>query len=347
MKNLDDKTIWFALGIISLVILSFFAYRFIGFIMLTLFIYYSTLPIFNKMGKYVNNKNIRAFLSILTFFIPFSLILIYSIFILIRDLYKFFTELEARDYLPDWFINNYINSYENIFNNVLSGNNISQAQVREIFELSVSALGSISKTFRLLIYLLLIIISVFYLLRDGLQMKKWVFNKIGVNNKLKKFLFSVDKDLRSIYFGNTLTIFIVAFISSAFFLIYNFISPTALHIPYPVLLGFLCGFSSIFPMFGIKIVYIPAFLYFTIISFFIGLGNLFWLPMIVGLIIGGIVIDLIPETYIRPYVSNREMHLGFVIVAYITGVLAFGWYGLFFGPFLLSITYQFFRIYFK
>jgi hypothetical protein len=52
------------------------------------------------------------------------------------------------------------------------------------------------------------------------------------------------------------------------------------------------------------------------------------------------LLDIIPQTVLRPYLSGRGIHTGLVLFAYVLGAALFGWYGLFLGPLLLVLVAQ-------
>lgn len=329
---------WLAFGLLVFIISIYFIYKFIGLIMVSLFLYYSARPVYNKTGNYIKNKNLRSLISILTFVIPFLLIISYTILIFISDLYSFTSNLNNNDVLMNYIPKDIISQI------TLLKDSLTQDPERFINTISNSVsqiFSSVGLLFNTVFYIIIILIIVFYLLRDDVKLVDWFSNNF--EDKIpysRNYLETVDKELKSIYFGNMLTILVVAIISSFTFFAYNIIVPQEIAIRYPFLIGVLCGISSILPTMGIKIVYIPLFTYLISISFYRGLGSLFWIPLI-ALIYSIIVIDFIPETFIRPYISNRTMHLGLVILSYLSGVLIFGWYGLFLGPLLLSIIYHF------
>lgn len=219
--------------------------------------------------------------------------------------------------------------------------NISQ---EDLFDLLIKSaeefLGSASLIFTYLLYFIITLIIVYYLLKDDHLIKKWaednIFNEIQYS---EEYLKRIDKELESIYFGNMITVFIISFLAVSVFISYNIISPEYINIKYTFLLTLLCGISSLVPIIGIKIIYIPLFSYLSLIAYSINVTSLSF--PIFYLIISMILIDIIPETFIRPYISNRNMHLGLVIISYLTGVILFGWYGLFFGPFVLTVIYYY------
>lgn len=91
-------------------------------------------------------------------------------------------------------------------------------------------------------------------------------------------------------------------------------------------------------MIGIKIVYVPGAIYLFVAS--VDDPTLVWFP-IVFVVVSFLIVDVIPDLVLRPYVSGRNLHLGMVMLAYIFGPLLFGWYGLFLGPMLLVLLVHF------
>jgi hypothetical protein len=57
-----------------------------------------------------------------------------------------------------------------------------------------------------------------------------------------------------------------------------------------------------------------------------------------------VIVDLLPDFVLRPYVSGRNLHIGLVMFAYILGPLLFGWYGIFLGPIILVLVFHFARV---
>jgi len=120
---------------------------------------------------------------------------------------------------------------------------------------------------------------------------------------------------------------------------YNFLAPAAVSLPVPTLLAVLTGLATFIPLVVGKVVYVPAATY------------LFWratqadasllIYPIAFLLVAFLLLDVIPQSIVRPYISGQTMHNGAVLFAYILGAALFGWYGLFFGPLLLVLVVQF------
>jgi hypothetical protein len=68
-----------------------------------------------------------------------------------------------------------------------------------------------------------------------------------------------------------------------------------------------------------------------------------WAPL-VFLVASFFLVDLLPQTFLRPYLAGRTLHTGLVLFSYILGVALFGWYGLFLGPLLAVLVVHFAKL---
>jgi hypothetical protein len=72
-------------------------------------------------------------------------------------------------------------------------------------------------------------------------------------------------------------------------------------------------------------------------------GNTF--PFVGGvLVVYVLVLDLLPQSFIQPYLSGRELDMVLLLFAYILGPILFGWYGFFFLPIVVVLVFEAARI---
>jgi predicted PurR-regulated permease PerM len=102
-------------------------------------------------------------------------------------------------------------------------------------------------------------------------------------------------------------------------------------VPRPLLLGFVAGLISVFPI-GAPVVWIPAAIW------LIATGHIGWG---IFLLIYGVVAVSGADSVIRPWFISRGAQLPFVltVLGVLGGALAFGLLGIFLGPVLLGIGY--------
>lgn len=316
--------------------------------MISLFIYYSFRPLNKKILKKFKNRTVSSSISVIAFVLPFILISTYFFFVLISNIYNLYSKY-YNSQPPIALINNFEWNVESLIilrgrindnmDNIFTDSSLQISDV--VYPIIQELVNSLSLISQLFISYIVIIIMVFYLLRDDHKLKEWFIRTFG--NKIpksEKYAMEIDKDLQSVYFGNALTIFVVSFLTAFVFIVYNIIAPPELVVKNIFILSIICGVSSLLPLTGIKIIYIPLYSYLAILSISIGLTSFTWLP-ITMIIVCFIVIDLLPESIVRPYMSNRRMHFGLVILSYLLGVMLFGFIGLFLGPLLLVIIYNF------
>jgi predicted PurR-regulated permease PerM len=189
------------------------------------------------------------------------------------------------------------------------------------------------------LHLFVMILIAFYLLRDDDRLAGWWRRRFSDRNGvMETYATRVDTDFSHIFFGNLLNAFLTGVIGATAYGVLDFFAPQPLAIPYPALLGLLTGVASLVPVVGIKLVYVPLAAYLG----FMTIGNpvLLWFPLLF-VAVSFVIVDVIPDLVLRPYVSGRNLHLGMVMLAYIFGPLLFGWYGIFLGPMILVLLVHF------
>ena len=198
-----------------------------------------------------------------------------------------------------------------------------------------------------LLHLTLALAFVFFLLRDGPRLAEWFRAVVDDSaddadddeSVAVAYLVAVDADLERVYFGNVLT---VGLVTAAAVVVYNgfvLVAPPALSIPFPTLLALLTGLSTFVPLVVGKLVYLPVTGYLLVAAMRAGGGDLLAYPL-AFLAVAFVVLDLLPQTVVRPYVSARSLHTGLVLFAYVLGAALFGWYGLFLGPLVAVAVVQ-------
>lgn len=325
--------------------------NYISLILTSVFLFYISRPVYKKVYKLTDRKRISVVVALLSFSLPVLLITIYMSYLGFVQLVKFANTESFESIKPalqigiDSYINldnvQNISSYESQIQNTNDLGNIWDTVIKSLSSL----VKSVSILLRTFISLVIVITLTYYLIKDGSNLKKWL-NKKGLDKieKFEEFYKYFDNEISSIFVGNILAGIVIAAITIVSYLILNlFILPEQVKVPYIALVGLLCGITSLVPVIGIKIVYIPL----TISMYFTLYVNntleLLWAPTIF-FFISVIIIDTIPEIIIRPYISSRNTHLGLLILAYIVGPSLFGWYGFFLGPIFLVIASSFSKI---
>jgi predicted PurR-regulated permease PerM len=190
------------------------------------------------------------------------------------------------------------------------------------------------------LHLTLALAVAYFLLRDGGRLERWFQSTIADEDGIAEaYVTAVDADLQTVYFGNVLSVVAVAMLSLGVYHGFNVVTPASLTIPVPTLLAMLTGLATFVPLVVGKLVYVPLSIYLAYGATQTGeTTGLIWVATLA--LVSFLLLDLVPQTFVRPYLSGRTLHSGLVLLAYVFGAALFGWYGLFLGPFILVLVVQ-------
>ena len=329
--------------------LLYVGWRFVGTVVMGLFVYYVTRPVFRRVNTHVESRTIAVAVTLLTAVLPLLFIIGWAFAILIGSL----TELLESDAFRD--LETLVQPYLDItafiaeFGQFIENAVADPARLADLQfdpalgELAESVLSSVGVAFNAGIHGFIVLIVVFYLLLDDYRISRWARNTFFEDDGvLETYFRTVDADLHNVYFGNILNALLTGVLAALVYALLNLVAPQATRIPEAAFLGLLVGVASLIPVIGIKIVTWPVGAYL--------LGRALWLDRqalwfpVAFFLISFVVVDYIPDQLLRPYVSGRTLHVGAVMLAYTVGPLLFGWYGIFLAPFLFVVTFEFWRI---
>ncbi|MFD1646179.1 AI-2E family transporter [Haloarchaeobius litoreus] len=367
MLGLDvrrSEAAWWLLAFTLGAILFWVFYSFVGTFVFGVFIYYATRPIYRRMRRRgVRPPSLAATVAIFTLALPFLLLLAYAVAIGLQELNVFLENLQERqanggadggtgdgtgdasaggvdqisDILDPYFdIASAVNNPEQLLSD--------PEGLDLVTNLASDAQGYIGFVTTGLLHVFVMIAIAFYLLRDGHKLSRWFRTTFGDDRGvLAAYLRVVDRDFKNIFFGNILNAFLTGTIGAISYSLLNVYAPQGGAIPYAALVGLLAGAASLIPVVGMKLVYFPvaAFLFFRAATE--EPTGVFWFPVLF-VSVSFVIVDVIPDLVLRPYVSGRNLHVGSVMFAYIFGPLLFGWYGIFLGPMLLVLSVHFARL---
>lgn len=135
------------------------------------------------------------------------------------------------------------------------------------------------------------------------------------------YALTVDTDLESIFYGNLLFVLFMSGLATATYTITNLVAPPGMQVPMAFTLGVLTGLASLIPLVVTKIVYLPVVGYLAVQG---GGQHLVFLGGL--LVVYFLVLDIIPLTFIHPYISGKTLNSMVLLFAYILGPILFGWY---------------------
>ncbi|MCK5630280.1 MAG: AI-2E family transporter [Nanoarchaeota archaeon] len=176
----------------------------------------------------------------------------------------------------------------------------------------------------------IMLFTVFYLLKDGPRLVKWIRDLLPINHSSSKLLLRrMKRVLSAMIYGY----FFIAIMQGVLGGIGFFI----VGIPSALFWGILMGIAGLIPMAGTAIIWVPASLL-LILNGFIGDNNIeIWKG--IGLFLYGSLIVSTIDNFVRPkIVSTRaNIHPVLVLLGIVGGVQIFGFVGLLIGPIILCM----------
>jgi len=325
---------WWLLGLVLAAVLAWVGYVYVGWIVFGLFAYYVGRPITRRINRYVSSRTLSATLALAFIVVP--VLLFISAFLGVAagqalDILSSDAAAALVDRLPipttdlptDPVAVLVVVLQDPTFSSALGAFGV--------------AVGAVTST---LFNLFLALIFAFFLLVEDAALARWFrANVFGDDSRAVDYLRSVDRGLTSVYFGYTLTIFVVILLAALVYSLFNLVAPGPLTIPSVLLLAVVTGVFTLIPLVGRSIVYalIVALLSIQAVSVD---PRLLWVPA-AFFVLMVLVFDNVVRTYIRPYLSGKAYHMGLVMFAYLLGPVLFGWYGIFMGPFLMVAVVEF------
>lgn len=313
-------------------VIGYMLVSFVAVVVFAVFLYYAVRPIFRFLDRFALPRRLRAALSLVVFGIPFLVLLAYTVAIIALEVQLF---LDRHGLLED------------VTGQLFEELNIAGLDAGELETLVTNAdalppldtvadslLGAASAVGSGLVQLLIIVVAVYYMLVDGPRFLAWLLDTYDESGIFREYARAVDPEVSKAMFGNIVNVFVTAFVGIFTFYTFNLLVPSTVQIPFPVLAGALAGIGSLIPVIGIKLVYVPITIGLAANAWLAGEPGLL-LPVAVLFVVSAVIVDFIPDFFIRAHVSDENTHTGLLMLSYIVGPTVFGFYGLFLAPMVL------------
>ncbi len=329
--------VWLLVGIVVTTGVVLALARFLGTLVFALFVYYASRPVHRRIETHTDHPDIAVTATVLVFVVPLVGVLVYSALITIEEIAAFLAAanlggLES-SLEPFLTLGQFDDPIELLRQFQADPTQSFDEETRTALAQLLGPIQTIADlVVAVLSRLFLMFVFVFYLLRDDRKIASWFRRSVGHDSRAVAFTAAIDRDLEHIFYGNLLTILATGIIAVATFLALDVLAPSGATLYRPVLLGVLVAVATLVPLVGLMIVYVP-FAGLLFIEAMTGSVPL-WFP-VVFLIVTFIVVDAIPDFFVRAFLSSGQLNMGLVLLAYTLGAMAFGWYGLFLGPIIL------------
>ncbi|WP_435152168.1 AI-2E family transporter [Haladaptatus sp. DFWS20] len=324
-----------ALGVAA----AFIAYSFVGMLVLGIFGYYATRPIYRRLSSLTDSDGVVAGLTLVIVLLPVVLLAFYAGIHVVQQAQQLLGSTSGvpipgnvLDALSNEQRQTLLSAVRNPRQFVTNPGQLLQTGMK----VASGLIGGI------LIVGLSLTLSYFLLkndddIEDGLAQ---LFG--GRETTAHAYATAVDEDLESVFFGNFLFVIVMSLIAVVTYSGTNLFAPRELHVPMVFVLGLLTGVASLIPIVVGKLIYLPVVGYLGLQAMSSG-GNHFGF---VGgvLIVYFLVLDILPQTFIQPYMTGRQLDMVVMMFAYLLGPVLFGWYGFFLLPILFILMLESIRI---
>ena len=329
--------------------LAYVGWRYVGTVVLVVFVYYVTRPVFGRIHRHVPSRTVAVAVSLVTVALPVLLLVGWTLVVVVLSLADFLAPVpDARlvalvDSSVD--VSAVVTQLNGFIRSVLA--RPARLQTLDVGPVFAGATDVVASSVRVLFNVALhgfvVLLVVFYLLRDGGRLVGVVRTTVpGDGDLVEPYVVAVDRDLESVYFGTILRALVTGVVAAVTFLLLDAVAPAAVRLPQPALVGVAAGVARLVPVVGSKLVTVPV----TLLLIVRGVQDApetLWFPVLFA-VASVAVVDAVPDRLLRPYVGERTLHAGAVMLSYVLGLLLFGWYGLFLGPLLLALTVEFGRL---
>jgi predicted PurR-regulated permease PerM len=343
-----DRLAMWIVAVLLMVTFLYVVWRYVGTVMLGLFAYYVTRPLFDRIYARVDNRTLAVAVSIFTVALPVLVLGGWTAVVAIQGLLDMLSSTgleQVRDLIEPYVDLSAVQGElltvgEEVLEDprqlaTIGGNGIGGA--------FATVLGTVALLFNVFLRLFIVLVIAFYLLKDDYRVASWARDTFAARGSVvERYFEAVDRDLKNVYFGNILNAMVTGLLGAVVYIALNAVAPANVGVPEPLLLGLLTGAASLIPVIGMKLVWVPIALLLLVDSLVTDPSTV-WFPLLFAAV-STVVIDYIPDQLLRPYVSGRSLHVGAIMLAYIVGPLLFGWYGLFLGPLVLVVIWEFARI---
>ena len=345
-SDLDSwPVVWLLFGLVVAAAVWSALYTFLGSFLFAVFLYYATRPLQRWLDEFIDHPDVSVTLTLLAVVIPVLAILVYASFVALQELNQFLSthSLEGvRSYFQPYLGLVREGRFQQLWDAVVTnpGQPLSPAAreaLRSAFGRILTVAGFV---FTVLSRLFLMIVFLFYLLRDDYKLRQWFYESVDHDERVVEYTSTVDDDLETVFFGNLAVIVVSGGIAVVTYYLLNFVAGGAV-VSIPLLLGLLIGVGTMIPIVGMKVVYVPYGLF--LVALAATTPTPLWHP-VAFFVTTFIIVDTVPDFFIRSYLSSRgSVSMGLVLLGYVLGVMAFGWMGLFLGPLVVVLAAHFAR----
>lgn len=322
----------------------FVGHSLVGLLVLGLFGYYATRPICQRISEFTDSERIAAALTVLTVLVPVFLVVFYAGYRILQQL---------RPRLDEEFVRTLTAQFARFGGSGGIGADAAATQressvLDQLASLSPGVgldqlVSALSATFGgLLLFGLTVALAYALLTYDDALSDTFAVLVGGRDTTAYTYALAVDDDMESIFYGNLLFAVVMSLVATVTYAATNLVAPSGIQVPMVFTLGFLTGVASLVPIVVGKIAYVPVVAYLAYQVSTTGNGEFVFVGAV--LVVYVLVLDVLPQSFLQPYVSGQQVNSMLLLFAYVLGPVLFGWYGFFLLPILFVLLLEAVRI---
>ncbi|MBI4117464.1 MAG: AI-2E family transporter [Parcubacteria group bacterium] len=294
-------------------------------------------PLYERLLTFLKNRESLAALLMTALVMLIIVIPSINVIILISQQSLEAFQLLERKYYEGSFSLDAISSRFDVLNGYLGAYEINiEKYVLDITSSINSFLISSTKEFvrgatQFFTDFLLVILTMFFFFRDGKRMMQRIMKLTPLSDRYDTEIYKTFHVMSRSTVTSTLLVALAQGVTGAF-------GFAVVGIPGALFWGVAMAFLSIIPLIGPFVLWFPAAILFLV------LGR--WWEGIFTMLWGGLVVSTI-DNILRPLLitGKTEVNTLFIFFSILGGISAFGFWGLVFGPMILSLTLTLFHIY--
>jgi predicted PurR-regulated permease PerM len=330
---------WWAFVLVLAAAAAFIAYSFVEVLALGLFGYYAARPIDRWFDHRIDSDSVAAWITLGLIIVPVVALAAYAVFKVFQNAQQFLGNAESVPIIGQ-YLSTLPEQQRTLVQSLLQSPSQILSGSQQAFPALLQVLAGAANM--LLILALGLGLSYFLLVRDDALTRGLVELFGGRDTTAYAYAAAVDEDLETVFFGNFLFVIIMAGIAAVTYFATNVVAPEGLHIPMILTLAFLTGVASLVPIVVGKIIYVPIVGYLALQATRTGGAALAFVGGV--LVVYFLVLDILPQTFIQPYITGRELDMMVLMFAYLLGPMLFGWYGFFLLPIIFILMLETVRI---
>ncbi|AEN04569.1 AI-2E family transporter [Halolamina sp.] len=322
----------------------FIGHSFVGILVLGLFGYYAARPICARFDKVVDSHALAAALTVATVLVPMLMLILYALVRVFQQIQNQFegsvlSILVSQLIGPGAVGDDGVTVVEELLRNPPSLMEVTDLlfgpEVQQGVRIVDAVFGAV------LLLALAVTLSYGLLQYDSAIAKSFGEVVGGPETTVYSYALAVDSDLASVFFGNFLFVLVMSLVATVTYGLTNLVAPPGFNVPMAFTLGALTGIASLLPIVVGKVIYLPIVGYLGMTAVQQGRGYVFVGGVFVAYFL---VLDILPQSFLQPYITGKQLNPLVLLFAYILGPILFGWYGFFFLPIVFVLILELIRV---